>query len=207
MSNYITHKKFTILHDNIFNFIKTLKKLNEVYHNKNVTDKYKYICLTERWATVSLTQFQCWTTRNNSLRYKAQINDRLSRDIKKIHEDLKYFIKDQRDVNGMMYYTYELLNITDILNRNDFMKKYLDLYDRECYIHEDVIEVLQNSKESYLHKEVTLEQFKIIRNLMEIDLVYYDEWYESYNILIDGYRAGAEILDKICIKKISKDFI
>ena len=108
-------KESILLQDNINNFVNALNTLNLAYSNRNELNIYKYPCITERYATRLITHFEDWTTINNDLDYKKRINERLRNNIKDLHINLVQFIQEQHDVDGMLYYTYKLLNSARIV--------------------------------------------------------------------------------------------
>lgn len=111
----MNQKKESILNDNINNFTNALNTLNNAYDNRNEINIYKYPCIVERYATRLVTQFEDWTTINNDLQYKDKINKRLQNNIISINSNLKQFIKEQQDVDGMLYYTYELVHVAKVI--------------------------------------------------------------------------------------------
>lgn len=108
-------KENILLQDNVNNFIMAFNTLNLAYSNRNELNIYKYPCIVERYATRLYTQFEDWTTINNDLQYKEKINVRLQNNIKGINQNLKEFVKEQQDVDGMLFYTYQLLSVAKII--------------------------------------------------------------------------------------------
>jgi hypothetical protein len=111
----MNNKKVEILRNNIHNFNVALDALNYAYLIRNEIIIYKYPCLVEREATRLYTHFEDWTTINNDLHYKEFINNILRRTIKDLDNNLIGFIKEQNEIDGMMYYTYILLHSANIL--------------------------------------------------------------------------------------------
>jgi hypothetical protein len=114
----MNQKKESILNDNINNFLCALGTLNFAYSNRNELNIYKYPCIVERYATRLITHYEDWTTINNDLQYKEKINNRLqcSHALESLNDNLIQFIKEQQNIDGMMYYTYELLKCANIIN-------------------------------------------------------------------------------------------
>jgi hypothetical protein len=108
-------KESILLQDNINNFINAFNTLNLAYSNRNELNIYKYPCIVERYATRLITHFEDWTTCNDDLKYKEHINKRLQNNITDINSNLKQFAKEQQEVSGMLYYTYQLLNGARVL--------------------------------------------------------------------------------------------
>jgi hypothetical protein len=112
----VNQKKESILiQDNVNNFINAFNTLDFAYNSRKEINIYKYPCIVERYATRLITHFEDWTTINNDLKYKDHINKRLQNNIKDINSNLIIFLQEQREIDGMMYYTYELLHSAKII--------------------------------------------------------------------------------------------
>lgn len=111
----MNQKKESILNDNINNFLCAFNTLNFAYNSRNELNIYKYPCIVERYATRLITHFEDWTTCGNDLEYKERINKRLQNNITDVNSNLKVFLQEQREVSGMMYYTYDLLHSAKII--------------------------------------------------------------------------------------------
>lgn len=111
----MNNKKVDILRSETNNFIDVLTWLNTAYIMKSENNIYKYTCMCERDATRLYTHFEDWTTSNNDLHYKEFINNILQGTIKNLNNNLMVFIQEQRNIDGMMYYTYTLLHSASIL--------------------------------------------------------------------------------------------
>lgn len=110
-------KKESILKDNIYNFTEAVQQLNNGYVFRNELKMNKYIPIVERYATRLYTHYEDWTTSSNDLFYLDKIKKMIFNNLDKesLHENLTTFIKEQSDIDNMMYYTYELLHLAKIL--------------------------------------------------------------------------------------------
>lgn len=111
----MNNKKENILNDNVLNFIEALEKLDFAYSNNSELNICKFPCIVERYATRLITHFEDWTTATNDMQYRESINTKLQNSILHMHENLKQFIKEQQDIDSMMYYTYKLLHCAKII--------------------------------------------------------------------------------------------
>ncbi len=104
-------KKEMALKQDTEEFLITLNRLNSAYITGNEMSIYKNTCKVERWATRLYTHFEDWTTSTNDMQYKNSITEIIYNRLvnKELHENLKQFIEEQQEIDGMMYYTYILV--------------------------------------------------------------------------------------------------
>ncbi|NFH40739.1 hypothetical protein [Clostridium sporogenes] len=116
----MNQKKERVLKTDIDNFLTYLEKLDFTYRVRTLSSDWNGHILTsvvERYATRLYTHYEDWTTINNDLKYLEMIKTDIYNYLKddSLHENLKQFIQEQKELDKMMYYTHTLLSYARVI--------------------------------------------------------------------------------------------